>query len=345
MERVMSLLATYFYEDKGAEVHIIFIGKKREVAYELPEGLIIHKPQFIFNDQRRTFDTLKTLFFLRKRVRQINPDTILSFGEYWNNLTLLSLIGLRYSTFISDRSQPNKNLGRLHHFLREKLYPMSTGYIAQTREAARICLENGWNKNVTVIGNPIRKIKSYQEDKKENNVLSVGRLIPTKHFDVLIRIFAEINPADWKLVIVGGNAKSMTLMETYQHLIQELGMEKKILLTGESFEVDKYYAKSKIFAFTSSSEGFPNALGEAMKAGLAVIAYDCVAGPSDMIQDQKNGFLIPLHQKELFKTNLIKLMESETLRKNFGGQAHLEMEKYTVEKVGNLYYNFITENL
>ena len=344
LERVMSLLAKYFHEDKGAEVHLILIGKKREVAYELPAGLIIHKPQFIFNDQRRTYDTLKTLFFLRKRVKQINPDTILSFGEYWNNLSLLSLIGLRYPVYVSDRSQPNKNLGRTHNFLRKLLYPMAKGFIAQTKEAAYVAERAGWNKNIRVIGNPIREIQGFSEIQNENIVLCVGRLIPTKHIDELIKIFAEINPTNWKLIIVGGNAKKMQLLEVYRGLVRELGMENKIVLVGESFEVDMYFAKSKIFAFTSSSEGFPNALGEAMKAGLVPIAYDCVAGPSDLIEDQANGFLVPLHQKELFKDNLAKLMKSEILRKNLGDQAKIDMGKYTLEKIGNLYYNFIKVN-
>jgi len=46
--------------------------------------------------------------------------------------------------------------------------------------------------------------------------------------------------------------------------------------------VKAYYLKSKIFAFTSNSEGFPNAIGEAQSAGLPVIAFDCIAGSSEL---------------------------------------------------------------
>jgi glycosyltransferase involved in cell wall biosynthesis len=57
-----------------------------------------------------------------------------------------------------------------------------------------------------VIGNPIRNWPR-DEEQKENIVLSVGRLIKTKHFDDLIRMFVELNVPGWKLMIVGGDAK------------------------------------------------------------------------------------------------------------------------------------------
>jgi hypothetical protein len=84
--------------------------------------------------------------FLRKKVKNIDPDTILSFGEYWNNLVLLSLYGLKYPVYISDRSQPDKDLGRVQNRLRDLLYPKAAGFIAQTSKAKEICLNKRWNR-------------------------------------------------------------------------------------------------------------------------------------------------------------------------------------------------------
>ena len=68
----------------------------------------------------------------------------------------------------------------------------------------------------------------------------------------------------------------------------------KVKLLGNVSDIDSLYQKVQVFAFSSKSEGFPNALGEAMSAGLASIAYDCPAGPSDLIQHEQNGFLISI---------------------------------------------------
>src|SRR5699024_1958602 len=119
---------------------------------------------------RRTIDTIRTIKFLRQRVDELEPDTILSFGEMWNNLVLLALYGLNYPVYISDRSQPGKDLGTKHNFLRRVLYPRADGYIAQTKEALRVCLAKGWNNNVRVISNPIRTIQTKRQVEKENIV-------------------------------------------------------------------------------------------------------------------------------------------------------------------------------
>lgn len=344
MERVMSLLANKFSDMANTEVHIVLTGINRKVDYPLTKSVILHRPSFTFKNTRRPIDAFRTMLFLRKKIKMIDPDTILSFGELWNNMVLLSLIGLSYPVYISDRSQPDKDLGRVQNFLRKKLYPRAAGFIAQTVYAADVCRRKKWNSNITVIGNPVRTIKQDREIEKENLVLFVGRLIPTKHVDSLIRMFAEINVPGWRLEIVGGDTKFMTLSRDYQKLISELDAEEKISLEGEKEDVDRYYNRAKIFAFPSSSEGFPNAIGEALSAGLPVVAYDCIAGPSDMIVDGKNGFLVPLFNEKRFKRELKKLMGNENIRNELGANAVEIQNKFDANNISAEFYEFITDS-
>lgn len=344
MERVMSLLATNFSAKSNTEVDLILIGRKREVVYELPESVRVHRPEFTFNNSKRSWYSLKTIWFLRRTVKEIKPDVVLSFGEYWNNLVLLTLYGLPYPIFISDRSEPGKDLGKVQNFLRSWLYPKATGYIAQTQKAKEICLLNGWNNNIRVIGNPVRKIRTNGSVQKENIVLSVGRLIKTKHFDQLIEIFVELDRPDWKLVIVGGDAKRMNLSNDLRELIHKLGAENSVFLEGEQMNIEPYYNKSKIFAFTSSSEGFPNVIGEAMSAALPIISYEC-SGAMDMIEDGVNGFLIPFNDKSLFKDKLLSLMIDEDIRKSMGESSSLNINRFNTEKISEQYFSFLINAL
>jgi glycosyltransferase involved in cell wall biosynthesis len=341
MERVMHQLILNFSKRDDINLDLVLIGKKREVVYSLPSDVNVHRPSFEFDDSKRFFDTLRTIRFLRRKVKDIDPDRILSFGEYWNNLVLLSLYGLPYPVFISDRSKPGKDLGTLQNFLRDTLYSKAAGYIAQTEEAKEVCLSSRWNENICVIGNPIRKIQSNGREKKENIVLSVGRLIKTKHFDQLIRMFLEIGKPDWKLMIVGGDAKKQHLTKELNTLIDELDARDSVFLEGEQQDIDSYYQKSKIFAFTSSSEGFPNVIGEALSAGLPVISYDCVAGPSDMIEDGKNGFLVPLHNTSKFKEKLSLLMGNEDLRTQMSKIAKNSINNFSTASIAEEYYEFM----
>lgn len=341
MERVMSELAGFFASKPYIELHLVLYGIKSEVFYQLPINIKIHKPDFEFDNSRRIVNTLKTLKFLRKKLSSLKPDAILSFGEYWNSFVLLSLLGKRIPVFISDRSQPDKHLGKVQEFLRQWLYPKAAGIIAQTETAKNIYKKSIKHNNISVIGNPIRNLESDNTIAKENIVLSVGRLIKTKHHNELIKLFVKINKHGWKLVIVGDDALKEDNMQELQHLVNTLKATGTVLLAGKQTDVESYYHKSKIFAFTSSSEGFPNVVGEAQSASLPVIAFDCVAGPADMITNGENGILIPLFEYGLFEQKLMELMEDEGLRNKMGIAAKKSIEKFNVLNIGSAFENFI----
>ena len=343
MERVMSEISWHFSAKPDSEVHLVLFGLSREIFYSLPENISIHKPGFKFNNQIRFFSTIRTLFFLRKKIKKINPDTILSFGEYWNSFVLLALFGLKHPVYVSDRSQPDKPLGKFHDFLRKKLYPKATGVIAQTQKARDIYLSIYHHKNMTVIGNPIRQVVGDNSNRK-NQVLMVGRLINTKHQDRLIQIFLDINMPDWQLLLVGYDHLKQQHSQRLAAMISENDALDRVILAGKQEDVDKFYLESKIFAFTSSSEGFPNAIGEAMSAGLPVVAYDCVAGPSEMIRNGANGYLIPLFDDKLFAQKLGELINDEAKRNEMSRNALSSIQFLEKEKVCEQFWQFIIQH-
>jgi GalNAc-alpha-(1->4)-GalNAc-alpha-(1->3)-diNAcBac-PP-undecaprenol alpha-1,4-N-acetyl-D-galactosaminyltransferase len=346
MERVMSQLATFFTQVPGTVVHLILYGITREIFYQVPGNVIIHKPSFVFNNKWRTFYTFKTLFFLRRKIKEIRPHTCLSFGEFWNNFFLLSIIGLRCRVYISDRSQPDKSLGRFHELLRHLLYPGAAGLIFQTAKAKEIYLTKNIGRNIAVIGNPMRNIDhGTAKIERQKNVIMVGRLINTKHQDQLIEMFAKVNNPEWNLLIVGYDHLKQLHLDRLKKLAKDLNIEQSVIFTGKQDKIDEIYLKSSIFAFTSSSEGFPNVIGEAMSAGLPVISYDCVAGPSEMIVDGYNGYLIPLFNKTRFESKLALLMKDDELREKLGANARESIKRFSQEKICKDYYDFIIHGI
>lgn len=341
MERVMSELANYFSKQNKYEVHLILYGLKRDIFYQIPDTIIIHKPTFEFDNSKRTWNTIKTLWFLRQKIKAIHPDTVLSFGELWNNFVLLATLGLKFPVYVSDRCQPDKQWGQAQQILRNKLYPKAAGVICQTETARQIYQKMFQNNNFHVIGNPIRNVEVVSSNQRENIILSVGRLIDTKHHHELIQIFASINPLNWKLIIVGDDAIKQQNKVKLEKLVKSLRMEDKILLTGERTDVDNFYMRAKIFAFTSSSEGFPNVIGEAMSAGLPVVAYDCIAGPSDLIEHEKTGFLVPLHNLKKFTFYLERLINDEHLRMEMGVQGKEKIKQFSIERIGHKFHEVI----
>ena len=100
MERVMSEIIEFCSRKPKVEIHLVLFGIDRDVFYEIPPSVIIHKPNFEFDNTKRSWHTLKTIYFIRKTIKKINLNTVLSFGELWTNIrkntttiqTLYSLI-------------------------------------------------------------------------------------------------------------------------------------------------------------------------------------------------------------------------------------------------------------
>jgi glycosyltransferase involved in cell wall biosynthesis len=341
MERAMSELAVYFAAKGTMSVHIILYGITREIFYDIPDTITIHTPRFTFNNRIRFISTLRTLLFLRKTVKSISPAAVLSFGEYWNSFVIIALFRLKYRIYVSDRCQPDKDFGVIHNFLRKRLYPLAAGVIAQTEKAGEIYDYQALNTNIRVIGNPIREIPYRGNIVRENVVLTVGRLINSKHHDKLIEVFLGISNPDWKLVIVGYDHLKQNNSEKLLKMISDYDARERVILEGKRSDVELYYLKSKIFAFTSSSEGFPNVIGEAMSAGVPVIAFDCIAGPSEMIEDGRNGFLVPLFDYDQFRQKLKILMDNIELRENFGKQAQVDILRFSTSQIGEQYLEFM----
>lgn len=333
MERVMSELARHFCARPSLEVHLVLYGSRPEAFYELPVSLRVHRPPFRFRHALRPLSSLRTLHYLRRTLGALRPNAVLSFGEYWNSLVLLAALGLGLRVFVSDRCRPDKSLGHFHDTLRRLLYPRAQGVVAQTETAARIFKAKFPRAAVRVIGNPIRQVPPSSRS-RENWILTVGRLIDTKHHDRLIRLFLKARADGWKLVIVGADAQRQNNLNRLKELVSRAGAEERVVLAGGQKDVDTFYRQSKIFAFTSSSEGFPNAVGEALSAGLPVVSYDCIAGPSEMVRDGENGFLVPVFDDSAFLGRLQRLIDDDGLREAMAHRAPTSVAAYSLECIG-----------
>lgn len=334
MERVMFELAVYFADQKF-DVHLIILDKG-ESFYQLNSKIIVHKPDFYFNRKFRLYFTLKTIIFLRKKLKTLKPFSVLSFGEMYNSFVLLSALGLKLKIFISDRSRPDKKWGFFHELLRQLLYPKAEGIISQTAYSKKYLTSILKHQNIRVIPNPIKIDETIYYNRK-NIVLFIGRLVTTKRVDILLEVFSKSYYHNWELWIVGDGPQRAILEE----LSKNLKLNKSVKFWGNQIEIDKLYQQAKIFAFTSISEGFPNALLEAMSRGLGCISFDCKSGPSDLIQDGKNGYLVPLLNTDEFLLKLKQLQTDENLLNSLSENAILSSRQFSINRIGEEYLRFI----
>ena len=155
----------------------------------------------------------------------------------------------------------------------------------------------------------------------------------------MIKSFSLVDRNNWKLIIVGDGPQKQNL----EDLTSKLGMNDNVLFVGNQKGVNYYYQRAKIFAFPSLSEGFPNALLEAMSSGLACISFDCVSGPNEIIQDGKNGYIVKVGDVFAFAEKLNLLINDDILRTKISQEAIYVREKYNIETIGKIYINIISK--
>ena len=306
-ERVISELANQFFE-RGIKVHLILLAKSEDF-YIVNRNITIHRLGFVNKGKlQKIFSELQVFIKLRQLLKEHRPDAVLSFLDEINVFTILASRFLNLRVFVSDRSNPKMKLIPSIYLLKKFTYPYATGIISQTVLAKNTIEEFTGHKNVHVIPNPVKEVQLYPEIRREKIILNIGRLVPEKGQNYLLQAFSRLQVGDWKLVILGDGP----LRETLEKQILDLELSGKVEMPGSVRDVDRWLARASIFALSSISEGFPNALIEAMAAGLPCVSFDCDAGPRDIIKNHVDGLLVPNRDVAGMTKQLEYLIESES---------------------------------
>lgn len=119
------------------------------------------------------------------------------------------------------------------------------------------------------------------------NLLAMGRLVPRKGFDLLLRAVQKLDDPECHLTLLGeGKCRS-----ELEELAQELGIEKRVTFAGFQQNPAPYLAGADVFVLSSLYEGFPNVVLEAMACGTPVAAFACPGGLNELVIPGENGCL------------------------------------------------------
>lgn len=176
------------------------------------------------------------------------------------------------------------------------------------------------HKNVIYIPNFLPKIPDVITNHQQKVVLFLGRFSKEKGVLRLIDIWKKVQEnaefKEWKLIIVGDGV----LKEQIEDKIKALHLSTSIIIKPFTKEVEKEYLGASIYAMSSYNEGFGMVLIESASYGLPSVAFD-IAGLSDIIENEKSGFLIEDDDLKDYADKLQILMRDENLRKTMGENA------------------------
>ena len=346
-ERVLSELANVWVSNRYQISLVTFAAETSIPFYPLnPKIHLIQlnqthtEPSFL----TRLKNILSRILSLRKMIKKLNPDVILSFVDVTNITTLIATIGLKIPVLVSERTHPAYHqLPKFYQKLRQIFYPAAASIIVQTNSAAAYFNANRF-KNIKIIPNavlrPVQSNAANTSSSVVKNIVSVGRLHFVKGFETLIQIFPQLLNAypHLTLTIYGEGNERLNL----ENLIHSLGLQDKVGLPGVTQSIQDALINADLFIFPSRHEGFPNALCEAMAVGLPVIVSNC-SGNIDIVRDGIDGRLFPVGDMQRLTQITLELLEDCLQRERLAEHAKEICDRFEPVRVFKLWDQVIAD--
>lgn len=312
-ERVVSNLANQFAKE-GNEVFVAteWYGEDEYVLDEAVKRVHVGiSPED--EGKNRLYIYNKRVTNLRQFIKKEKPDVLIAFARkaIYRSLQAAHKTGCPVCACV--RTNP---VGIYDSFVNQlqikMLFPRAEGFVFQT-EMQRDFFPAYVREKATIILNPIHQkyIDEPISTGRRKSVVHSGRLVDFKNQDILIDAFEIVHQKhpDYMLEIFGPDSFDGT-KELLESKIEEYHAHDYVKLMGGSNQLEKDLKDGAVYAFSSELEGMPNALMEAMALKLPVVATDCpCGGPATIIQEKKNGLLVPIKEPQKLAEAICYMIE------------------------------------
>lgn len=332
----------------GVEVHVALLDEEPS-AYSLNPGIPVYRL-----DSGGSLP--KSLMRLNALVRRLRPNLLVSFLTRANVACVMAGKLNGVPTVISERTSTHAHLkrnsqGALAGALVRLAYPRCDGLISVSLEISeemtqRFGVAAG---KVETIYNPVdaERIRKAAAEPVEAPVgpyvMGMGRLTPSKNFQLLIDAYRLADPP-FRLVIAGEGGERATL----EAQVAAHGLGDRVAFVGFQKNPFALLAKAEAFVLASDIEGFPNSLVEAMALDVPVISANCPTGPAEILAGQRRdaiGSYVEADSGILFEPGSIqdlaqalRRIQDVHLRGQLADQARKRVADFSAERAVAAYW-------
>ncbi len=181
------------------------------------------------------------------------------------------------------------------------------------------------------IYNPLSFRSNQKSSLDHKQLLYIGRMNwKLKGLDYLLDILEKIfmREDEWSVDIVGDGDDFNKLVEA----IEKKPWKHRVYMHGDIEDVASRYQNADILLLTSRHEGFGLVVTEAMECGLPVVSF-MTNGPSEIIENGKNGYLVEKYDTNAFADKVLALMKDDPLRKEMGSNAVIRANDFEIDVI------------
>lgn len=277
---------------------------------------------------------------LHRLVRRLNPQVI--HAHLWPAALMAAGHGRPLMVHVHD-SRPWLESPAIRHKAKRTLHRLTLNAADARLVAVSDAVKQHAAQNLRWPGNSIQVVHNgidveyfhgmRTSDERRFTVGAVGRLVPEKGFDYLIRAAGHLHHSGvaLRLLIAGDGSQRVVLEE----MIAQSGLGDAIQLVGTIADVRSFYKQLDVFVLPSiSSEGLPISVLEAMSMSLPVIATN-VGGTSEAILNGWDGLLVPPSNVTALADAMLTLFDDPHLRRQLGDSARRRVcSQFTFEQMG-----------
>ncbi|MGU5711470.1 glycosyltransferase family 4 protein [Aeromonas caviae] len=297
-ERVTSVIANELQE-LGYHIHILSLQCGELPFFNLSPS--IHVDQLFNMPGRGIFRLPLAIIKLRHYLKKNKFDVLINVESMLVIYSMPAVLGMNIRNICWEHFNYNIDLGKSIRRVARKLAALFTDDIITLTERDKMLWlsKAKCSANITAIPNPVTiKYPNSINFKKKKIFLAVGRLTYQKGFDLLLQAWSSVavdNP-DWHLRIVGDGEDKTDL----ERMCRELNIINSVQFIPKTNNIAEHYMQASFFIMSSRFEGLPLVLIEAQAYGLPIVSFDCDTGPSEVVINNKTGWLCtPLDHKEL----------------------------------------------
>ena len=326
------------------EVHLVSVFSTEDVFFELNNN--VHYQSLSKEKLSMSRDFMKAVKLLRSYIVENDISILFGIGITMNAVGVASTFGLETKFISCDHENSivsnNTKVKKFQRLLASKMADKIITLTEKDRNNYLLKYKISLDK-IDYIHNWLEYMdvrRDYLLDSKK--LITVGRFCYEKGYDYLLKVAKDVleKYPDWEWDIYG------TGDEKIKHELMQFnsGREQgKINLMGNVKGIENIYPGHGIYIMTSRSEGLPLVLLEAKIFGLPIVSFDCPTGPSEIVLDDVNGYLIDNYNIDIMSEKIQKLINNKELRLKFSRNSMVGTEKFNKEKILKQWISLIEE--